>query len=437
MKDQTGSNPPLLFRMPRRTLRAAILTMALVSMVILWFARERFRNHVFETAILWNDAPPPEIVDEMIQNASDPQVALLSAWNSGRIVHREEAIRNLSRLIPAGRPLSPQLNAVLLSAALDPDTDVREAALGILSERHHPGLAALAAEQLRDVDQQIRLLGLNKLKFVSPAVGVPTVIPMLDDSDPLLVATSLKLLEKWSGENFGVKLSETLALENEKTGLKEYQAISYEKAKAGATLAKEWWARHQIEFPPVRLQVPAEACAARRPVPAGDFQLRSLDGKKVRLSDFRGKVVLINFWTTWCSACVSEIPELIALQREYGDKLVIVGVSLDYVPDEEGHIGGDAAVEEQNHRGELDNHEAIAAALKRVFDKVARTVKARGINYPVLLDEHNEVGGRFNGGELPTTVIVDAQGNVRRRFIGARTLPVFEAMIAEARLADF
>ena len=60
-------------------------------------------------------------------------------------------------------------------------------------------------------------------------------------------------------------------------------------------------------------------------------------------------------------------------------------------------------------------------------------MKARGINYPILLDERNEVGGRYNGGELPTTVIVDTQGNVRRRFIGARSLPVFEAMITEAR----
>ena len=49
-----------------------------------------------------------------------------------------------------------------------------------------------------------------------------------------------------------------------------------------------------------------------------------------------------------------------------------------------------------------------------------------------LLDEHNEVGGRYNGGELPTTVLVDAQGNVRRRFIGARGIVVFEAVIAEA-----
>lgn len=51
---------------------------------------------------------------------------------------------------------------------------------------------------------------------------------------------------------------------------------------------------------------------------------------------------------------------------------------------------------------------------------------------PGVLHFWNEVGGRFNGGELPTTVIVDAQGRVRRRFIGARSLPVFEAMITEA-----
>jgi hypothetical protein len=108
-------------------------------------------------------------------------------------------------------------------------------------------------------------------------------------------------------------------------------------------------------------------------------------------------------------------------------------VSLDYVPDEHGHIGGHAPVEEQgNGDGDHNDHERGAEALKKVREKVARTVKARGINYPILLDERNEVGGRYNGGELPTTVIVDAQGHVRRRFIGARSLPVFEAIIAEA-----
>ena len=415
--------------MPRRLL----LGLGLALVVGVWFFREPLRQQIRESATLANDAPTPEVVSDMIEQAADSRAALLAAWNSGKIVHREVAIRSLSRVMPDGQPLSPEFDSLLLSAALDPDMNVRESALGILRQRKHPALAAMAAEQLRDFDQQVRLLGLNYLKSASPAIGVPTVIPLLDDSDPLIVTMSLKLLENWSGQKFGVKLSETTSFENEKTGLKEFQEGSHEKAKAGAERAKTWWAEHQNEFQPVHLEVPTEAYAARRPVPAGDFQLRTLDGQKVRLSDFRGKVVLVNFWTTWCSACVSEMPELIALQKKHADNLVIIGVSLDYVPDSHGHIGGHAAVEEQKHsEGEHDDHEANAAALKRVREKVARTVKARGINYPILLDEKNEVGGRFNGGELPTTVIVDAQGNVRRRFVGARSLAVFEAMIAEA-----
>ena len=416
-----------------KRLRPKLVVPLIAVAILTWLFRAPLQRQIRESATLANDAPTPEVVSDMIEQAADPRAALLTAWNSGKIVHREVAIRSFSRVQPAQQPLSLELDSLLLSAALDPDMNVRESALGILRERNHPALAALAAEQLHDLDLQVRVLGLNQLKFVSPAIGVPTVIPLLDDPDPFIVTMSLKLLENWSGQKFGVKLSETGSFENEKTGLKEYREGSHEKAKAGAERAKAWWAEHQSEFPAVRLEVPAAAYSARQPVPAGDFRLRTLDGKKISLTDLRGKVVLVNFWTTWCSACVSEMPELIALQKKHGDNLVIIGVSLDYVPDSHGHIGGHAAVEEQkNGDAEQDDHEATVAALKRVRDKVARTVKARGINYPILLDEKNEVGGRFNGGELPTTVIVDAHGQVRRRFIGARSLPVFEAMIAEA-----
>ncbi len=416
-------------RKPRRLL----VGLGLALIVGVWFFREPLRERIRDRATLANDAPTLEVVEEMIAQAADPRAALRAAWNSGKIVHREVAIRSFSRVLPDDQPLSPEFESLLLSAALDPDLNVRESALGILRQRQHPALTALAAEQLRDGDQQVRLLGLNHLKSAHPNLGVPTVIPLLDDADPLIVALSLKLLENWSGETFGVKLSETAAFENAQTGLKEYGAGSREKAQAGAARAKMWWAQHESEFPPMPLNVPAEAYVARRPVPAGDFALRTLEGKPVRLSDFRGKVVLLNFWTTWCTACVSEMPELIALQKKHADNLVILGVSLDCVPDSHGHIGAPAAVEDRNHGdSEPDDHEATAAALKRVRDKVARTVKARGLNYPILLDEKNEVGGQFNGGELPTTVIVDAQGNVRRRFVGARSLAVFEAMLAEA-----
>lgn len=389
------------------------------------------RKPLTDRSVLANESPSPELVEEMIEDSPDSAKAVLAAWKSQKIVHRQVAVRLAARLWPRTKVFDADLELMMLSAALDPDLSVRESAMSALQAKRHPALPALAAAQLRDCDPQIRLLGLNHLKTADAAVGVPMVIRLLDDSDPFVVAMGLKLLEKWSGEKFGVKLNETAAVENEKTGLKEFREGSREKAKAGAERAKTWWLEHQKDYPPVALSMPG--AASPEVLPASDFDLRSLNGDKVRLSDFRGKVVLINFWTTWCTACVSEIPELIALQKQNSQSLVVLGVSLDYVPDSHGHIGGHAAVEEQGHSdGHHDDHEATVAALKRVREKVARTVKARGINYPVLLDEKNEAGGRYNGGELPTTVIVDVQGNVRRRFIGARSLEVFEAMIAEA-----
>jgi hypothetical protein len=109
------------------------------------------------------------------------------------------------------------------------------------------------------------------------------------------------------------------------------------------------------------------------------------------------------------------MPELIELQKRHHEQLVILGISLDCIPNEDD-----------------DSHTGDRPSLNEIRKKVARTVEARQINYSILLDERNDTGARFNGGELPTTVIVDADGNVRRRFVGSRSLPVFEAMVAEA-----
>lgn len=413
--------------------RQVFIGMGMFLVIAVWFFRAPLRQQIRESATLANDAPTPEVVSEMIEQATDPRAALLTAWKSGKIVHREVAIDALRRLFSNDQPLPPAFESTLLAAALDPDMNVRETALGILHERRHPALSALAAEQLKDPDQQVRLLGLNYLKAAAPSVGIPVVVALLDDPDIAVLGMSLKLLEDWSGQKFGAKLADTVLAESKTTGLQKFQPEGSAKTKAAAEKAKTWWAEHKGEFPPMTLQVPAEVYTARRPLPAADFQLRTLEDKRVRLSDFRGKVVLMNFWTTWCPACVGEMPALVALQKKHADNLVIIGVSLDYVPDEHGHVGGHASVEEQQHGdGDHDDHEATTAALKRVRAKVSRTAMPRGINYPILLDERNDVGGRYNGGELPTTVLVDAQGNVRRRFVGARNLAVFEAMIAEA-----
>ncbi len=118
---------------------------------------------------------------------------------------------------------------------------------------------------------------------------------------------------------------------------------------------------------------------------APDFALPTLDGNTFRLSDHRGKVVLLNFWATWCAPCRAEIPDFIKLQQEIGkDKLLIVGISLD----EEGE------------------------SVVRPF------VEKMGINYPVVIDDGSVA--KLYGGvyAIPTTVIVDPAGKIFRRFEG-------------------
>ena len=237
--------------------RKVLLGTGVLLVIAVWFFRAPLRDQIRESATLANGAPAPEVVSDMIEQATDPRAALLRAWNSGKIIQREVAIDCLRRLFPNDQPLPPELESTLLAGALDPDMNVREAALGILQERRHPALSALAAEQLKDRDQQVRLLGLNYLKAAAPPVGVPIVAGLLDDPDIAVLGMSLKLLENWSGQKFGAKLVDTAQVESKTTGLQGFQPEGSAKTKAAAEKAKTWWAEHKSEFPPVKLQVPA------------------------------------------------------------------------------------------------------------------------------------------------------------------------------------
>jgi len=399
----------------------------------LWVAREPLQEAVRTGSTLANDAPTTEAVEEMIMKSADAKSALLAAWNSGKIVHREIAMASVSRVFPGTNALPSDVEALVLAGTLDPDFNVRESAFGVLRVRNHPQTFPAAVKLLGDPDQRVRLLGLSQIKMASPQLGVPTAAVLLEDPDVAVLGLSLKLLENWSGQQFGSKLADTVQVEDRYTGLQEFQSEGVARTRAAAEKARLWWLAHRDQFPAPADPDSTVGVSLPPRILAPDFELKDQRGRLIRLSSFRGQVVVLNFWTTWCTACVGEIPALVALQRQYSDRVVILGVSLDYVPDSHGHIGGHAAVEEQHQSdGDHDDHEATGAALKRVREKVGRVARTRGINYAVLLDEHNDVGGRYNGGELPTTVLVDAQGFIRRRFIGPRSLPVFEAMIAEA-----
>lgn len=135
---------------------------------------------------------------------------------------------------------------------------------------------------------------------------------------------------------------------------------------------------------------------------APDFELKSLDGKNVKLSDYRGKAVLLNFWATWCGPCKLEMPWIVDLNKKYGPQgFVTLGVAMD------------------------DSSDA----------DIAKFAKDMGVNYPILLGKES-VGDLYGGTEfLPTTFYIGRDGKVVASNFGIKGADDIESNIKLALAA--
>lgn len=133
---------------------------------------------------------------------------------------------------------------------------------------------------------------------------------------------------------------------------------------------------------------------ARNPDPAPEFKLSTLDGKPLSVADYKGKVILLVFWATWCGPCRAEIPDLVELQNKYKDQLQIIGLLVD---DDE--------------------------------DDIKKFVGEFHINYPVAVAT-DDVRGDYGGiPALPTSFVLDAEGRVVQKHEGLRDPLLYEVEI--------
>lgn len=144
---------------------------------------------------------------------------------------------------------------------------------------------------------------------------------------------------------------------------------------------------------------PFDVIRAKTPEAAPAFELRDLAGRVVRLDDFRGRVVVLNFWATWCEPCREEMPAMMRLARDLGDRgLTVVAVNVKE---------GRAAVE--------------------------GFVRELGLTVPVLLDSSGEVGDRYRLQALPTTYFIGRDLALAGLALGYRD---WESVGARAYLAE-
>ncbi|NJN65375.1 MAG: TlpA family protein disulfide reductase [Chloroflexaceae bacterium] len=126
---------------------------------------------------------------------------------------------------------------------------------------------------------------------------------------------------------------------------------------------------------------------SRRPAP--DFTLPTTDGGEVRLADYQGKIILVNFWGSWCGPCVHEMPELQAAYEQLREQgLVVIGINLF-----------DSEVDEQGQ--------------KRTHEDIREVVEQLGVTYPIALDIRGEVTREYRVYPIPTSFFIDRQGTIR------------------------
>lgn len=135
---------------------------------------------------------------------------------------------------------------------------------------------------------------------------------------------------------------------------------------------------------------------------APDFKLTTLDNKEVKLSDYKGKKVILNFWATWCPPCKAEIPDLIKFYADFKDKDVVI-------------LGVDLTQSEKSQNA------------------VADFVKSYGINYPVALDVDGAVSKNYQVSGIPTSYIIDTQGIIRDKVVGPMDFEGMKRMLSSIK----
>jgi cytochrome c biogenesis protein CcmG/thiol:disulfide interchange protein DsbE len=150
--------------------------------------------------------------------------------------------------------------------------------------------------------------------------------------------------------------------------------------------------RHREHLGKAEIQVSAEM---RQLTPAPDFTLTALDGQPLRLADYKGKVVLLDFWATWCAPCRSEIPKFVTWQKQYGPQgLQVIGISMD------------------------DSDKPVPGFVQQFQ-----------IDYPVALGDAklaDQYGGVLG---LPVTFVIDRDGRIHHKHVGLTDTALLEGEI--------
>jgi peroxiredoxin len=387
--------------------------------IILW---RPLQQRCLAYFLLRSEAPSEEVLSGAVEQAGDPGSLLAALWKTYRIPHRRFVLNYLARVSASKPDLLRTMDALILEATRDPDVETREAAFEVLSKTKHPQLRRLALEQLGDVDPAVRLLGLQTLRSFATSNEVPIALHLLADTEPRVVVAAALLLRHATGEDFGIRtahaLPQFIGIDTNPPPAPDLPAIT-----RGVQRWRDWWQAHQADYSAIPAIPPPPPRVSA--LPTRDFTLPNSAGRAFRLSDYRGKRVLLAFWNWATPFSLDGLLSLQTIQARRPDRLAVFGICVPPAAscadeDEHGHEHA------HHHHDESAGGGSGAEHMRCFVQDAAARLK---LNYPMLIDATGEVGLRFKVEDLPAYVLIDAEGMVRRRFVGIRTEAVLQEMV--------
>ena len=409
--------------------RGALIVLGVFALVALLLGRP-VRHHVLSALVLHFDAPSEAVLTEMIEGTSNPAPFLERIWRAGSFSGRSFVVSYLQRRQSSAAALVRPMEPVLEEAVWDANLETREAAFSVMGQQQNPSLRRWLREQASDADPAVRVLAVQQLARVANSNDVPSAMRLLDDPDPRVVAATGSVLKRVTGQDFGLKTAQALPRFAWKADAPPLP-VDWDTIQRGREGWRTWWRLHQSEFPADNNPPTSERHTHLRPTP--DFALDDLEGRRVRLSDFRGQAVLLTFWNLTNQFSVVDEPVRQTLLQSPRLTVLTIAVAAAVWPEAScgDHEGGHGDSHSEGHEDHGAHCHTTALDLAKTKAD-ARDLAARlGVKHPVLLDTKAGLVTRYGVEDLPAYVLVDAQGNLRRRVVGSRSETVFRAMLDE------
>lgn len=270
--------------------------------------------------------------------------------------------------------------ARLLSALLeDYASEVRRFAVDAIVQTDRASALKPLLAALRDEDTWVRHSAATQLRYLQDRRTVPALLAALRDPDRATAMLAMSNLRALTGQAFRARFRDSPA-DFQKT-VRRWET---------------WWERARARWPVDPALASVAPVHPTRRAPAPDFDVTTLEGNRLRLSALRGRIVLLNFWGTWCGPCVAEVPILEQIQRRYRrDGLEVIGLG----------IGEESA------------------------EAVRRFAARHGLTYALALatERMREEYGHIH--EVPVSFLIDRQGQIRYRWDGDRDAQTFSSAI--------